>query len=108
MSGRAGQHGRVSNEPVLRGTAESGDAIDDPSEDAVFVMFEDIEAGAAAGAFLAGFVVLPQPSVNPAPSGSPTHVTRDRDPRGDGWVAPLWWIDGVGQADPSHLRLRRT
>jgi len=64
--------------------------------------------GAAAGAFLAGFVVLPQPSVNPAPSGSPTHVTRDRDPRGDGWVAPLWWTDGVGQADPSHLRLRRT
>jgi hypothetical protein len=64
--------------------------------------------GAAAGAFLAGFVVLPQPSVNPAPSGSPTHVTRDRDPRGDGWVAPLWWTDGVGQADPGHLRLRRT
>lgn len=47
-------------------------------------------SGAAAGAFLAGFVVPPpQPSVNPAPSGSPTHVTRDRDPRGDGWVAPL-------------------
>jgi hypothetical protein len=22
--------------------------------------------------------------------------------------APLWWIDGVGQAVPSHLRLRRT
>jgi hypothetical protein len=21
---------------------------------------------------------------------------------------PLWWTDGVGQADPSHLRLRRT
>jgi hypothetical protein len=35
--------------------------------------------GAAAGAFLAGFMVLPQPSVNPAPSGSPTHVTGDRD-----------------------------
>ena len=64
--------------------------------------------GAAAGALLAGFVVLPQTSVNPAPSGSPAHVTRDRDPRGDGWVAPLWWTDGVGQADPSHLRLRRT
>src|ERR1035438_4063318 len=45
--------------------------------------------GAAAGAFLAGFEVLPQPSVNPAPSGSPTHVTRDRDPRGDSSVAPL-------------------
>ena len=27
---------------------------------------------------------------------------------GGGWVAPLWWTDGVGQADPSHLRLRRT
>jgi hypothetical protein len=22
--------------------------------------------------------------------------------------APLWWTDGVGQAVPSHLRLRRT
>jgi hypothetical protein len=21
---------------------------------------------------------------------------------------PLWWHDGVGQADPSHIRLRRT
>src|SRR6266436_2498772 len=21
---------------------------------------------------------------------------------------PLWWTDGVGQADPGHLRLRRT
>jgi hypothetical protein len=36
-------------------------------------------SGAAAGAFLPGFLVLPQPSVNPAPSGSPTYVTRDRD-----------------------------
>ena len=26
----------------------------------------------------------------------------------DGGVAPLWWTDGVGQAVPSHLRLRRT
>ena len=25
------------------------------------------------------------------------------NPRGDGWVAPLWWTDGVGQAVPSHL-----
>src|SRR5580693_594610 len=32
----------------------------------------------------------------PAPRGSPTHITRDRDPRGDGWIAPLWWTDGVG------------
>ncbi len=32
----------------------------------------------------------------------------DVDPRGGGWAAPLWWTDGVGQADPSHLRLRRT
>jgi hypothetical protein len=37
-----------------------------------------------------------------------TTATRDRDPRGDGWVAPLWWADGVGQAVPGHLRLRRT
>ena len=36
----------MSNEPVLRATAESGDAIDDPSEDALFLMFEDIEGGA--------------------------------------------------------------
>ena len=33
---------------------------------------------------------------------------RERDPRGDGWVVPLGWTDGVGQAGPSHLRLRRT
>jgi hypothetical protein len=39
---------------------------------------------------------------------TPTHVTRDRNPRGDGWVARLWWTDGVGQAVPSHLRLRGT
>ena len=44
----------------------------------------------------------------PGPGGSPTHVTRDRDPRSHDWVAPLWWTDGVGQADPSHFRLRRT
>ena len=68
---------------------------------------ERVEAEAA-GAFLAGFVVVSQPSVNPAPSGSLTAATRDRDPRGDGWVAPLSWTDGLGQADPSHLRLRRT
>jgi acyl-CoA synthetase (AMP-forming)/AMP-acid ligase II len=30
------------------------------------------------------------------------------DRRSYGWVAPLWWTDGVGQAVPSHLRLRRT
>lgn len=35
----------MSNEPVLRVTAESGAVIDDPSEDALFLMFEDIEAG---------------------------------------------------------------
>ena len=31
--------------PILRATAESGDTIDDPSEDALFLMFEDLEAG---------------------------------------------------------------
>lgn len=35
----------MSNEPALRATAESGDVIDDPSEDALFLMFEDLEAG---------------------------------------------------------------
>jgi uncharacterized protein (DUF2249 family) len=35
----------MTSEPVLRATAESGDVIDDPSEDALFMMFEDIEAG---------------------------------------------------------------
>jgi hypothetical protein len=35
----------MSDGPVLRATAESGDVIDDPSEDALFMMFEDIEAG---------------------------------------------------------------
>ena len=36
---------RVTNEPFLRATSESGDVMDDPSEDALFVMFQDIEAG---------------------------------------------------------------
>ena len=31
--------------PVLRATAESGDTIVDPSEDALFLMLEDVEAG---------------------------------------------------------------
>ena len=36
-------------------------------------------------------------------------MSRQTPTRGvDGWVAPLWWTDGVGQAVPSHLRLRRT
>jgi hypothetical protein len=35
----------MSNSPVLRATAESGDSIDDPSEDALFIMLEAIEAG---------------------------------------------------------------
>lgn len=35
----------MSNGPVLRATAEAGDVIDDPSEDALFMMFEDMEAG---------------------------------------------------------------
>jgi hypothetical protein len=35
-------------------------------------------------------------SCRSAPSGSPTQVTRDRYPRGDGWVAPLWRTDDVG------------
>jgi hypothetical protein len=35
----------MSDRPVLRATAESGDTIDDPSEDALFMMFEDIETG---------------------------------------------------------------
>lgn len=30
---------------MLRATSESGDTIDDPSEDALYIMFEDIEAG---------------------------------------------------------------
>jgi hypothetical protein len=36
--------------------------------------------------------------------GEPLHL----DPRCDGWDEPLWSTDGVGQAVPSHLRLRRT
>ena len=30
---------------VLRATSESGDVVDDPSEDALFKMFQDLEAG---------------------------------------------------------------
>ena len=35
----------MSYAPVIRATAESGDVIDDPSEDALFMMLDDIEAG---------------------------------------------------------------
>lgn len=45
MSGRPWEHPGMSARPVLRVTAESGDVVDDPSEDALFMMFEDIEAG---------------------------------------------------------------
>lgn len=45
VSVRAWEHARMSDGPVLRATAESGGTIDDPSEDALFMMFEDIEAG---------------------------------------------------------------
>lgn len=30
---------------VLRATSESGDTVDDPSEDALLLMFQDLEAG---------------------------------------------------------------
>jgi hypothetical protein len=30
---------------VLRATSESGDVVDDPSEDALLMMFQDLEAG---------------------------------------------------------------
>ena len=45
MSGQPWEHPGMSNEPVLRATSESGDVVDDPSEDALFMMFEDMEAG---------------------------------------------------------------
>lgn len=35
----------VNRAPVLRATTESGDVIDDPSEDALFMMLEDVDAG---------------------------------------------------------------
>ncbi|MDO9439909.1 MAG: hypothetical protein Q7T73_03370 [Beijerinckiaceae bacterium] len=35
----------MANGPALRATVESGDSIDDPSEDALFSMLDDIEAG---------------------------------------------------------------
>lgn len=35
----------MSDGPVLRATAESGDTIDDPSEDALLMMLEELEAG---------------------------------------------------------------
>ena len=31
--------------PILRATSENGDVIDDPSEDALFMMLEDIDGG---------------------------------------------------------------
>lgn len=38
-------HAGVDRVLTLRATAESGDMIEDPSEDALFMMFEDVEAG---------------------------------------------------------------
>lgn len=35
----------MADRSLLRATAESGDVVDDPSEDRVFMMFEDIEMG---------------------------------------------------------------
>ncbi|MDO9454506.1 hypothetical protein [Nocardioides sp.] len=35
----------MTNGPARRATAESGDTIDDPSEDALFLTLDDIEAG---------------------------------------------------------------
>ena len=45
MGARPCQHAAMDQALTLRATAESGDTIDDPSEDALFMMFEDIEAG---------------------------------------------------------------
>ena len=57
------------------------------------------------------------------PSGSSSHGSRSHSSSRVGRVRhnlarggpvkttktpPLWWTDGTGQADPSHLRLRRT
>ena len=38
----------MSDAPVLRATAESGDTIDAPSEDGLFMMLEGVEAGESA------------------------------------------------------------
>lgn len=35
----------MSDGHALRATVESSDVVDDPSEDALFMMFEDLEAG---------------------------------------------------------------
>jgi hypothetical protein len=35
----------MSDGPVLRATSEWGETVDDPSEDAMFTMLEDIETG---------------------------------------------------------------
>jgi hypothetical protein len=41
----AWEYPAMSDAPVLRAESESGDTIDDPSEDALFLMLEDIERG---------------------------------------------------------------
>ena len=58
--------------PVLRATTESGDTIDDPSEDALFMMFEDIEAGESS------FLIVERLA---DPSGQ-TYVQASRNPDG--------------------------
>lgn len=35
----------MTDRALFRATAESGDVVDDPSEDLLFMMFQDIEAG---------------------------------------------------------------
>ena len=57
--------------------------------------------------YLHGLVFDDEPGRGPgaAPDLDPAVLPGDA---GEGWVAPLWWTDGVGQADPGHLRLRRT
>ena len=43
-------------------------------------------------------------SRKPSSSSGKTTWPRSGKPQ----TPPLWWTDGAGQADPSHLRLRRT
>jgi hypothetical protein len=58
--------------PILRATAESGDSISDPSEGALFMMFQDIEAGESS------FLIV---ETLTDPSGQ-TYVQASRNPDG--------------------------
>jgi hypothetical protein len=66
--------------PLIRATAESADSIDDPSEDALFKLLEDLEAGH--GSYLVVDALLDatnQTYIQTSRSSDGSHLIGDRD-----------------------------